>query len=355
MNVKKVIKKWLKPDGKIFYILYCVDNMKSKKFREKVLKIKTNPNQMEFVHNGEDFSGKIIYKITVGDETKGFCSAIRDTIYYLMYADSLGMYPYIEYTPNMPYQENHMINCGSNSFSYFFDQPFPEIEKVIGTASAIVQNESIHTEGVFSLRGIEEPTNYYVNSPEHIDACASIYGKYLKLKDGVRKQLELEAKELIGEGKVLGVHYRGTDFKVGYNGHPVAVPYQKHIEETKKRMQKETYDKVFLATEDGDVIDAFKNAFGEKIVLYSDVVRGTGETNAYNMRSDRPDHKYRLAYEVLRDVYTLARCDGFITSMSGVGITSQIMKKSSGKEFSFLEMLEAGINKSSKVLQKNKY
>lgn len=355
MSFKQSLKRLINTSGKLYYLLYCIDNIKSEKFRSKVLKIKTNPYQVEFAHNGNDFTGKIIYKITVGDETKGFCSAIRDTIYYLMYADSLGMYPYIEYTQNMPYQENHPINGGTNSFSYFFLQPCPEAEDIISTASVVVLNESIHSEGVFSLRGIEEPQNYYVNSERHIEVCAQIFAKYLKLKDAVRNQLDSEVQEILSSGSVLGVHYRGTDFKVGYDGHPVAVFYQQHIEEAKRRMKEKSYDKVFLATEDGDVIEAFEKEFGEKLVMYVDVVRGTGETNAYNMKSDRPNHKYLLAYEVLRDVYTLAQCDDLITSMSGVGITTQIMKKSGKKEFGFVKVLEAGINKSNKVLQKNKY
>lgn len=349
--LKKHLKKLLKKNEKIFYLAYCIDNMKSSKFRKKVLEIKTNPYKFSFDHNGLNYNHEMIYIIVVGDETKGFCSAIRDTLYYLMYADSLGMKPYIEYTHNMPYQENEIINGGTNSFEYFYKQPCGLTQEILTEAMAVIPCESVHTEGVFRLRGIEEPKGYYSNQEKHIDICACIYKDYMHLKNEIEEQFSQEIKQII-QGKVIGVHYRGTDFKVGYNGHPVAVQYQRHIEKVEELLATGNYDRIFLATEDGDVIQEFQNKFGNKLTMYSDVVRGTGETNAYNMNVIRKNHHYRLAYEVLRDVYTLASCDAFVSSVSGVGIMSQIIKKSKGTSFETIKMLDAGINKTNKVLQK---
>ena len=349
MNIKKLLKK----NEYLYYIAYCIANIKSKKFRNRVLEIKTNPNQMRFKHNGLKNSGCLYYHIVVGDETKGFCSAIRDTLYYLAYAESLGLLPYIEYTKNMPYQENEPINGGSNSFEYFFRQPCVQERRILDESVAVVDCEAIHTEGIFTLRGINEPKSYYVNENDHIDICAQLYRKYFKLNEHVEKNFKNDIEMLI-KAKTIGVHFRGTDFKVGYNGHPVAVKHQEHINEVKKLLETGEYQYVFLATEDGDVIDSFKKEFGEKLLMY-DVVRGTGETNAYNMKSNRKHHHYLLAYEVLRDVYTLAHCDAFVTSVSGVGITSQIVKKSMGNEFESVSILDAGINKTKKTLQKRVY
>ena len=352
-GVKEKMKKILKHDGKLFYFLYCMKNIRSKKFRTKVLQIKTNPFHIDYQNNGTD-RGKIIYHITVGDETKGFCSAIRDTLYFLMYADSLGLVPYIEYTGNMPYQENDVINGGTNSFSYFFEQPSSIKAEDIKTAVAVANNESVHTHGVFQFYGLDNPESYYVSDSKYIEICAAIYKKYMHIKPDVQCQIQKDIDSLLF-GRVLGIHYRGTDFKVGYNGHPVAVPYERHIQEAHRLFDTGEYDSIFLATEDGDVIDQFKKEFGNKLLIYNDVVRGSGETNAYNVKSERNHHKYLLAYEVFRDVYTLSCCKSFITSLSGVGIMSQIQKRSRDEEYKDIVVLDAGINASKKVLQKNKY
>lgn len=348
-NFKKIIKR----NEGFYYFLYCLKNIRSKNFRSKVLKIKTDPFHIYYNNNGTD-RGKIIYHITVGDETKGFCSAIRDTLYFLMYADSLGLVPYIEYTKNMPYQETDEINGGTNSFSYFFEQPADISAEKLKSAAAVADNESIHTHGVFSFYGLDNPESYYVSDSKYIEICAAVYKKYMHLKSEVQCMLQDNVNGLLS-GRVLGIHYRGTDFKVGYNGHPVAVPYERHIQEARALFDTGEYDSIFLATEDGDVIDQFKKEFGNKLFLYEDVVRGSGETNAYNVVSERTHHKYRLAYEVFRDVYTLSCCKSFISSLSGVGILSQIIKRSRDEQFEDIIMLDAGINVSKKVLQKYKY
>lgn len=209
-------------------------------------------------------------------------------------------------------------------------------------------------ETLFRLYGQEQPAAYYSDDNTSIHLCAKVFRRYFVLNGVVSTKLKKDQKPFLGL-RLIGVHYRGTDFKIGYHGHPVAVQHQRHIEETKKILSTGAYDGMFLATEDGDVIKEFEEEFGDKLFLYKDVVRGTGETNAYNMRSERKNHHYLLGYEVLRDVYTLSLCDAFVTSMSGVGITTQIVKASKGEEFDPVVMLDNGINKNKKQLQKNKY
>lgn len=353
MSIKDIIRK----NDKLYYLIYCISKVNSKRFRERVLTIRTNPYSILFDHYGTENEDKVYYDIIVGDETKGFCSAIRDTLYYLMYADALGFVPYIRYTDNIPYHEINPVNGKDNVFEYYFEQPSGIAYSELLHSSKVAHAESVHLKGNFTLHDLIQPTAYYSNENFDIAICAEMYKKYIKPNSVVETKLQNDIENLLPNGgkKVLGVHYRGTDFKVGYNGHPVAVQYQKHIDAVEKLMNTGKYNCIFLATEDGDIIESFQAKFGEKLYLYSDVVRGTGETNAYNMKNARENHHYLLGYEVMRDYYTLAACDAFVTSMSGVGITTQILKRSKGAQFDTVVMLEAGINKSNKVLQKNKY
>lgn len=348
------IKDILKRNEKLYYAVYCLSKINSEHFRKRVLTIRTNPYCVLFDHYGNENMDKVFYDILVGDETKGFCSAVRDTLYFLLYADSLGVVPYIHFTDNIPYHEDHAVNGATNVFEYYFKQPSAITYEELMKSCKVAKAENLHRDGVFPLLGMEKPVAYYSDNPEVIDVCAKMYRKYFVLNDLVQNKLDKDMKSIVKPG-LIGVHYRGTDFKVGYNGHPVAVQFERHIQETEKLLSTGKYSGVFLATEDGDVIDIFKEKFGDKLYMYNDVVRGTGETNAYNMKSKRPNHHYLLGYEVMRDYYTLAACDAFVTSMSGVGITTQIVKKSQGQRFDKIVMLDAGINKSNKVLQNNKY
>lgn len=350
MGIKNILKK----NEKLYYVVYCLSKINSKHFRNRVLTIRTNPYCVLFEHYGNENMDKVFYDILVGDETKGFCSAVRDTLYFLLYADSLGFVPYIHFTDNIPYHEDHAVNGATNAFEYYFKQPAQITYDELIKSCKVAKAENLHRDGVFPLLGIEKPVAYYSDNLEVIDICAKMYHKYFVLNDLVQKKLNKDMEAIVKPG-LVGVHYRGTDFKVGYNGHPVAVQFERHIQETEKLLNTGKYSGVFLATEDGDVINIFKEKFGDRLFMYNDVVRGTGETNAYNMKNERPNHHYLLGYEVMRDYYTLATCDAFVTSMSGVGITTQIVKKSQKGEFDTVIMLDAGINQNNKMLQKNKY
>lgn len=350
MGVKNILMK----NKKLYYLVYCVSKINSNRFRERVLTIRTNPYCVLFNHYGNKNMDKVFYDILVGDETKGFCSAVRDTLYLLLYADAMGFIPYVRFTDNVPYHEDHMVNGADNVFEYYFRQPAGISYKELLQSSKVAIADLLHRDGVFPLYAIGQPKDFYSDDPEVIALCAEVYKKYFVLNREVQQKLDLDMSKII-KSRMIGVHYRGTDFKVGYNGHPVAVQYEKHIAETKKLLDSGKYSSVFLATEDGDVIDKFRESFGDKLFLYDDVVRGTGETNAYNMENERENHHYLLGYEVMRDYYTLAACDAFVTSMSGVGITTQIVRKSQGHEFEKVVMLNEGLNVSNKVLQKNKY
>lgn len=354
LEVKNQLKYLFRKLPRLYYLTYCVSNMNSEKFRKRVLGIKTNPFQLNFINSGELHDKKIVYRITVGDETKGFCSAIRDTLYYLMYADALGMIPYIEFTNNIPYYEEKGINGSINPFEYYFEQPCHITSYEVNNCRISAAAETIHMEGVFNLYGLQQPKTYYTNSLEYIRVSAEMYRKYIRLNQTVEANIYGDIQYLL-KGRTIGVHYRGTDFKVGYNGHPTVVMAENHIREAKELLSSGRYEYVFLATEDGDVIKLFKKEFGDKLLMYKDVVRGTGNTNAYNMKINRENHHYLLGYEVLRDVYTLSKCDAFVSSNSGVGITSQIVKLSNGQTFDYCKVFEEGINKNKNILQKNKY
>jgi hypothetical protein len=68
--------------------------------------------------------------------------------------------------------------------------------------------------------------------------------------------------------------------------------------------------------------------------------------------NNRMHHKYKLGLEVLRDMHTLAKCQGFICGLSQVSICAQIQKISNNEKFDFLHVIDKGINKNKKIFNK---
>ena len=63
------------------------------------------------------------------------------------------------------------------------------------------------------------------------------------------------------------------------------------------------------------------------------------------------NHHYRLGYEVLRDMYALAACDGLVAGLSQVVNCARIVKESSGEEYDTLCIINNGINVKRKTVR----
>lgn len=50
--------------------------------------------------------------------------------------------------------------------------------------------------------------------------------------------IQNDLKDIFDNSKVLGVHFRGTDYKAGYQNHPVAVQIEQTITQVKKAWKK---------------------------------------------------------------------------------------------------------------------
>lgn len=67
--------------------------------------------------------------------------------------------------------------------------------------------------------------------------------------------------------------------------------------------------------------------FGCNVKSYSDVFRSNGNISVAFSESSREQHKFKLGYEVLRDTYTLSKCDILVAGLSNVSYAARILKK----------------------------
>ena len=157
-------------------------------------------------------------------------------------------------------------------------------------------------------------------------------------------KMQKEIKEIIGNKKTLAVHYRGTDFKMNYDNHPICVTIEQELEMIRTAMKNDGFEQIFLATDDMSAINAFEAELAGQVVFYHDVLRGNDTTSVAFSKSNRKEHHYLLAYEVLRDMLTLSACEGLIAGVSQVSICARIAKASRGEAYQFLQIIDNGKN-----------
>lgn len=272
--------------------------------------------------------------------TAGFFALFQKMLCGLSFSDRLGYIPVADNWTGCPYEEDLPINGTTNVFEYYF--------KPLSNISAESANHSysvvIPTEMNMGLPFWDNNCEWYKPNASYIEYMGSLFKKYIQLNDIVGPQISTDISVLLQSKRTLGVHYRGTDFKINANGHPVSITAEDYIIPIKAALETQQFDQIFLATDDMEALELFNKVF-ENIVHYIDVFRTTGNTSVAYTETSRPNHKYRLGYEVVRDVYTLATCDGLIAGESQVSIAARIFNKGTGKAYTYTDIIQKGINR----------
>lgn len=117
---------------------------------------------------------------------------------------------------------------------------------------------------------------------------------------------------------ILGVHVRGTDFNYNLKGHPKPVSFKSYKYYIDLFLNKYKIEKIFVATDDENAINYFKDIYGHKIIYFRDNFRSTNFDNPFYTPNRRVNNNLLNGIEVFRDVLTLLECDYFIGSQSNV-------------------------------------
>ncbi len=332
-------KNFLQKHPKLNYLQRCFRRRKNQDFVEEVMSIGYDPLRLHVMQLGQENQGKMIYIAkTMGCD--GFFAELRFLLNELYFADKLGLAPVLTMSENSSYAEKEPINGTTNPFEYYFLQPTKVSLQSAENSFAVVEHNWIQRDFIKTDLGFKSG---YAPTDEYFDEIADLMKRYLRFNADTERKVCAVAKELLGEGKTLGIHIRGADFKRHYDNHPNIVTIQEYAESVEETLKEYSFDKIFLATDDSEAIEAFTAKFGDKLVYYKDVIRTSGDETVMKSNVDRPLHHYHLGLEVIRDSYTLSCCDGLIAGLSNVSIFSRLMKQSEGKVYDYLKILDKGI------------
>ena len=324
------------------FLKYCFSRRKDSRFIKNVMSLSGDHSLVHMQKMGGTKDTGILYYIKMEPSYSGFFADHNRLLTLLYYADYYGMKPVVEYGEEYTYREEHPVNGTNNPFEYYFEQPcgigpgqLKEYKGVICSRKENVALAGIKHSGRGGSYGIPE---------EYLDALAKVSKRFIRLNSTVGSMIEKSVLEIKQGKRTLGVHVRGTDFKRNYNGHPICIETSEYLEEAKRVFSQKQYERVFLATDDLQAVGLFQAEFGDRLAYYDDVYRSDGKETVMKSEATRENHHYLLGLEVLRDMMTLAECDGLVAGLSQVSYSARIQKKSQGKEYDDLVILFKGIN-----------
>lgn len=346
-----ILSQFIRKHKKIDYLQKAIRHINDSNFVDTLIDYQRDFNVLKFDVNPKGTIDDNLYHIIVAGENDGFFSLYRMALEGMYYAMKLGFIPIVEYSKNIMYAEEDILFGTDNPYEYYFLQPTQYQLTDVDDFQRSIKWERFH---VNLARSIGESDSYSI-SEKYLMAMAETTQRYIKLRPEIARRLEKDLETVLStDNKVLGVHYRGTDFRQGYKNHPVFVSVEDYIKAIDDILENGDFDnkysKIFLATDDLIALETFQNKYGDMVCCYGDTTRGTGETSIMYSQETRHNHNFELGYEVLRDMWTLAHCAGLVAGMSQVSICARITRRSVGERcYNDEIILDKGVNITGKV------
>lgn len=291
------------------------------------------------VSYGKDNPEKKFYVIGQDDELGGLWWLVNKVLMHLWYSEDNGYIPVVDWQ-NFKNQYSSEDTIGKiNVWEKFFLQPAGYSLEDINKSKYVIK----------SKQSAAPSNKYYMgqfyNDSERIDLFKRLFEKYVHFTDEVQIYLNNKVKEYLFERRVVGVLCRGTDYvKKRPSTHPIQPEPEDVIRDVKEVMKNYSCDYVFIATEDLDVLNQFKEEFGEHL-LYEDqdrLSKSQIEDNQWLAKAKKKVLKnvdpFSSGLAYLTSTYILSKCTCFIGGRTGG--TKGVLLMSDN--FDFLKIYDLG-------------
>lgn len=284
---------------------------------------------------GNENPDKIFYIIGFEDLNGGIFWIVNKALMHIAYATEKRYIPVVDYK-NYRTQYTSDEEFGKiNVWEKFFEQPAGYSVQDIQHSKNIIIQRKMHTPDEKHLMG-----NFY-NDPVKINYFRELYTKYIQYSDYTKSYLQ-KSEFILKGSRVLGVLCRGTDYVIlRPKNHPIPPTSSLVIEKSKVVMEEYNCDKIFLATEDEDIYEDFKRAFGDKLIVNqqkrvskSQFMKGEDLATVKRKISQSSEELYTSGLEYLEAIYLLSKCDCFVGVRCGGAKGALIL--TSGFEYQYI-------------------
>lgn len=281
---------------------------------------------------------KKIYIIWRANANVGLFSNVYIFLSHIIFAHNNGMVPVIDMmTKNNLYLEDDELNK-INAWELFFEQPDRvKLDDIHWNSKKIYSDGAdCVKEPFFSWKELD-----WLYDDTMFDYYLKEYKRNIRINDNVKRCLvEKKEKLQFGKYKVLGILCRGTDYILNRpKGHPIQPPVQMVIDKTKKVLEEQGCEKIFLATEDKEISELFYKEFADKMIINDNELL---ETQKGEQISDviqkRKVNRYEFGKNYLLNILLLSECNYFISG--AVSATAFVYLQNEKKfEYSYIWQL----------------
>lgn len=280
---------------------------------------------------GNRDSGKKYYIVRRASKVQGLFSYVFTNLVRIENAIQQGYIPVVDMQNyRNSFQEKDQFKK-INSWELFFEQPMNISLKDISNDKNIILGNGGTPEF------IPNTTEEFLNDTKSFSYWSSVMKTYVRPNSKMKSYILDRKKKLFPDScRVVGVLGRGTDYTATKPYmHPIQPEVSDLIAKTREVMEKYCCTHIFLATEDDGVYRAFKNAFGDSLVINQDVrYENTGRKLITEMHTERENDKFLTGRDYLTSVFILAQCNCLVAGKTSGSLAALLL--SDGYEYTYL-------------------
>ena len=253
-----------------------------------------------------------IYIIRRQANNVGLLSIVIVVLARIYEAENRGLIPVVDF---MNYRNQYLdasLLRKENAWEYYFEQPM-----------GISLEEAYHSKNVVLGSGMvpeyrpNDRLDFLMNVDGELDKWRELYKRYIRVQPEIQEIANLEFKINNNRSeRVLGVCCRGLSYsRLQPKGHPIQPKVSDLLLKTKEMMKKDDCTKVYLSTEDGDIVNAFREYFGESLItktrIYYSCETGFGK-QYYSPKQRGVDYLVQLLMLSKCNCLVSSRCSGAV-------------------------------------------
>lgn len=274
------------------------------------------------VSYGNENIDKTFYIIGVDYDTQGLLAIVKNVLVHIEYAIEKGYIPIVDM---QNYSSQFQIDNTTNVWELFFLQPKGYGLEDIKKSRNIIISRNIDTWlGHSIFLTILDDKNMRRHSK-----LKNIYQSYIRpnciLDNHIR---ELTDKCIGGKKNILGVLCRGSDYtQKRPQGHPIQPTFGQLAQKVDEYLDRHEIDFIYVATEDEEYLEKFKNKYGKK-VLYIDQQRfGNFKVEYISQLGIEHNDLIKLNMDYYASLNILSKCDYLIAGRTAGTIGVSFLAK----------------------------
>lgn len=248
----------------------------------------------------------------------------------ILMAETLGCIPVID----MQSRKNTYLEAEQvgkvNAWEFFFNQP-----KGVGLNE--IQIEKIADKKCTPFRpGPYSGRAFYDDLYGDKTFWRKFVSKEIKVRDSLRKQTEDWWNNAFSKNeRVLGVLCRGTDYlRLKPTGHAKQPEPMQCVEKTKELMREWNCNRVYLSTEDKDILALFQRELPETITFFEkEYVKDSGNGYVTQVHFNRTEDARKQGEEYLTQILILSKCTCLLAGPCGGTIGAELFTRGFEKEY----------------------